>query len=542
MEIAISSDVPNYAGGLGVLSADILRSCADMKVNAVGVSIIYHQDDDPAKTFHPEKFMKRLPEAVEVKIEDRMVKVGVFQYDIVGQTGHKVPLFFLTTNLPENAVWDRDLTKNLYPADPYTRVGQEAIFGLGGVKMLKELEYDRVKNYHLNEGHAAFLTLECLIANHYKDEIVKQHCTFTTHTPVSAGHDYFDYGLIHRMLGGMVPWHIKKIATKDALSMTHLSLNLSHKSNSVSARHQKVCQKMFPSHTFENITNGIHHITWTSKPFEKLFEKHLPDWKLNPKSLINASRILDKELLSAHKKNKKELVKWVNSHPEFFSYGDNFYKDDFFDENLLTISFARRFVSYKRPMLIFHDLDRLRDMGYKKLQLIFSGPCHPSDPFGNSIKEAIQKISRQLRGQIKIAVIPGYNLDIAKKLISGSDIWLNNPIAYMEASGTSGMKAALNGVLNCSVLDGWWSEGFAQNPKSGWGIEGELDEHYRDGKDANAIYECLKDILDCYENRPDEWVERMKTAVSLLGYFNTNRGVEEYLEKMWNERKTDEKL
>ena len=538
MEFAIDARIPNYAGGLGVLAADIMHSFADKKFPAVGVSLIYHQDDDPKKAFQAEKYMKLLKQTVEVEIEDRQVKVGVYQYDVKSENGHVVPLYFLTTNFPKNKGWDRDLTKWLYATDEYTRVGQEAILGIGGVRMLKKLGYTDIKTFHMNEGHSAFLTLQCLKDSDFRDEDAKRQCTFTTHTPIPAGHDYFDYRLVGRVLGSMVPWHVKRLATEERLSMTHLAMNLSRRSNSVSERHNQVCHEMFPEYQFANVTNGIHHLTWVADPMAKLFEGTLKNWRKNPTVLSSAAEKLDDgKLRIAHQESKKKLVQWINSKAEFFSYHSEMYTEDHFDEETLTIAFARRFVPYKRPALIFRDLDKLRDLGYRKLQFVFSGKCHPNDQFCNWKAGDLRKFAERLRGQIRVAVIPDYNIDIAKRLISGADIWLNNPIKPREASGTSGMKAALNGVLNLSVLDGWWIEGFQMNPKAGWGFgdkSDQLDEKVRDDMDSQELYMCLEDAVTCYYEQPEKWIERMKAAVSLAGFFNTHRVVDEYDEKMWS--------
>ncbi|MBI5414247.1 alpha-glucan family phosphorylase [Candidatus Peregrinibacteria bacterium] len=538
MEFAFDAKFRNYAGGLGVLAADMMHSCADMSIPAVGVSLIYHKDDNPEKALNFEKYMKRLSITVDVQVEDRPVKVGVFEYTVKSDIGKSLPVYFLTTYLPENKRWDRDLTKFLYAGDEYTRIGQETILGIGGVKMLRALGYNHIEKFHMNEGHSAFLTFELLKECAYHDADVRKMCTFTTHTPIPAGHDYFDYHLAERVLTSILPWHIKNIATSDRLSMTHLALNLSEKVNSVSEKHNEVCHQMFPEYSFENITNGIHHLTWISDSMAKLFDSSFLHWRERPSELCDAENTLSGEKVwQAHQKNKKELVKWINEHPEYYIFSPEKYKEDFFDENTLTIAFARRFVPYKRPTLIFRDIDRLRELGYRKIQMVFSGKCYEFDQFCNWQKGNLQKFEKMLRGQIRIAVISDYNVDIAQKLISGADMWLNNPVRPLEASGTSGMKAALNGLLNISVLDGWWIEGFALNPMAGWGF-GEksngLDENSRDNMDAHELYENLTDAVNCYYHRPEEWRKRMKAAISLIHYFNTNRCVEEYMKKMWS--------
>ncbi len=539
MEFALDARIPNYAGGLGVLAADIMHSCADKEKPVVGVSLIYHQHDKAEEMFKAEKYMKKRKETVTVRIEDRDVIVGAFEYTVKTKYGKSVPIFFLTTYIPENKEWDRDITKHLYASDQYTRIAQEAILGIGGVRMLRALGYNDIDYFHMNEGHSAFLTFEILKENNFDNAEVEKRCTFTTHTPVPAGHDYFDYQCVHKILGDEVPWHVKELATPERLSMTHLALNLSKHSNSVAKKHGDICREMFPGYGFKNVTNGIHHLSWISDPMAKLFDKKLPGWQMNPSVFANAEKTLtDSEVLSAHRKNKKELIKWVNADRSFFPINTDLTDDDYFDEDTLTITFARRFVPYKRPDLIFTDLERLRDLGHKKLQLIFAGRCHPDDFFCNKLQERIKDAGRRLRSQIKV-VVTSYNIDIAKKLVAGSDVWLNNPIKPREASGTSGMKTALNGVPNLSILDGWWIEGYKQNPVSGWAF-GEKsnqahDEYERNNIDSDELYEKLTEVMnDYYGNDQKQWVKHMKASISLLDRFNTHRVVDEYYEKMWD--------
>ncbi|MDZ4216824.1 MAG: alpha-glucan family phosphorylase, partial [Candidatus Gracilibacteria bacterium] len=358
MEIALWSDVPNYAGGLGVLAADMMHSFADLDYPAVGVSLIYHQDDDLKKGFNPETVMKRVPEMVEVTIENRQVKVGAFVHQVKGISGKTVPIYFLTTNLSENPRWDRDLTKDLYASsNAYTRLGQEVILGIGGVRMLRKLGYATIENFHMNEGHSAFLTLERLKEEQGDVAAVKKSCTFTTHTPVPEGHDHFDYVLVYQVLGSLVPANIRQLATDQSLSMTHLALNLSKATNSVSEVHHGVCERMFQGYSFQNVTNGIHLPTWVSDPIRELFQQHFPSWEQEPNQLEQLSQIsLQDELLAAHRKNKQDLIDWINVHQEFFPAFDNPSGDDGFDDETLTIAFARRFVAYKRPSLIFQNL------------------------------------------------------------------------------------------------------------------------------------------------------------------------------------------
>lgn len=537
MEVALQSDMPNYAGGLGVLAADILKSAADMNTPIVGVTLMYHKSEEEKYAFIPQEGFKKLENTVKMHIEDREVTIGGWEYVIEGETG-KVPVYFLDTNLPENKRWDKDITKDLYAMDRYTRLCQESILGIGGVRMLRDLGYNSLETFHMNEGHAALLTLSLLNENGYEDAKVKEKCVFTTHTPVPAGHDRFDYSLVHEALTQKVPWHIKKIAGETDLNMTTLALNMSRLANAVSERHEKVCSQMFPDHHFIAVTNGIHIPSWASPEMIGLFDQKLAGWRTDPGKLSEAVNLEDAEVLNGHKAGKKRLIDIINSSPECFPFNaDEITEKDLFDEDTLTITFARRIVPYKRTLLLFSDLEKLRDVGFEKIQLIFAGPYHPGDNFANGIVNELIHFGKSLRGQIKMAVLSDYKLASAAQLVAGSDIWLNNPQPPMEASGTSGMKAAVNGALNLSILDGWWIEGYEQKPLSGWAF-GKMPEDNcapcQDRIDADELYEKLGEAIDCYYNKKDEWTKRMKNAISLGATFNTHRCIKEYGEKMWN--------
>jgi len=380
------------------------------------------------------------------------------------------------------------------------------------------------------------LTLELLKLHNYDESFVKNHSTFTTHTPVPAGHDYFDYDMAYRVLGKMMPLNIKKLATEAQLGMTQLALNLSVRSNSVAEKHRQVCENMFPGFHFENVTNGIYMPRWVSHHVQKVLDDHLPGWQDNPEVLNEAvEKLPSDQLLHAKYQAKKELIDWINDHPEFYPW-ENIQDDDWLNADTLTICFARRCVPYKRPDLIFKDLEKLRNVGYKKIQLIFAARWHKHDTYCSNMYEKLQDLAKSLRGQVRVIVLPDYSIDIARKLVGGADVWLNNPIPPQEASGTSGMKAALNGGLNLSILDGWWIEGIEKRPRSGWGFSPQseyLAPLKRDDVDAQDLYKALGDAVDCYYNRREEWEERMKESIALLSFFNTHRVVNEYYEHMW---------
>lgn len=535
MEIAFASGMPNYAGGLGVLAADMLMSASDMGLNIVGISLLYHQNDNEYG-FRYERYLTRRPETFEVEVEDRKVKIAIWQKDIIGRSGYVVPIFFLSSNLPENQKWDRDLTKYLYAVDRYTRLGQEIILGQGGVRALEVLGYKNVSCYHLNEGHAAFATLELLRRNNYDEAKVKSLVTFTTHTPIAAGHDYFDYGLAGNTLRNLLPLDIRKLAGDGSLGMTELAMNLSRSTNSVSEKHQRVCQDMFPGKAIKNVTNGIYSPRWTGEHFIELFNANMVGWDENPIVFSEAPRRLPTNGLRAAKlEEKKNLTDWVNFNKAFFAVA-NVSRADYLKEAALIVGFARRFVPYKRPDLIFRDLDRLARLGDRPIQFIFANRCHRDDAYCNDLRWKMKEYADKLRGRVKIVLIPDYDLRIAKRLVAGCDIWLNTPVAPLEASGTSGMKAALNGALNLSTRDGWWVEGLKREPKSGWGFGGTgtfQNQPDQDDVDAKELMTVLEEAVKCYYDKPDEWTERSKHAIALAGYFNTHRVVEQYAKEIW---------
>lgn len=533
MEFALQDEIPNYAGGLGVLAADLMMSSADLNVPAVGVSLLYHQDDDRKKAFPAEKYMQKCEQTVNVRIENRQVKLAIWKKEVKSASGSVIPIYFLSSCLEENQKWDRDLTKNLYVGHAYTRLGQEVILGIGAVKALRKLGY-KVRHYHLNEGHCAPAILKRLLELKGDEEAVRREFSFTTHTPVSSGHDYFDYSLARNMVNHYLPENIERYSPGPSLGMTELALALSGSANSVSLRHKETCAQMFPGQTFENITNGVYHPRWIGEHMKKVLDDNVSNWQQHPDTLDRSvHEIQNSDLTSAKSKEKNDFIDWLNSHKEFFAVSDPT-KSDRLDPDILTIGFARRMVPYKRASLIFHDINRLRDIGKNKIQLIFAGNIYSGDSYSSEVINLIRQASEQLRDEIKIVFIPEYNLRVAKRLVAGCDIWLNNPVPGREASGTSGMKAALNGGLNLSIMDGWWIEAFQSDAKSGWAFGEFQDKPDRDDSDFGQLMHTLADAIDCYYNRPEEWAERMKHAIGLASFFNTHRAVREYEGKMWN--------
>jgi starch phosphorylase len=547
MEIGVQNDIPTYSGGLGVLAGDTIKSGADMKLPMIAVTLIPRKgyfrqelDEHGRQTEHPVKwdpsrYMKLLPTKVKVQIEGREVLVQAWIFNVKSLTGGCVPIFFLDTDVEGNTPEDREITAVLYGGDLAYRLKQEIVLGIGGVRMLHELGFE-IKKYHMNEGHSSFLTLELL--NMYKRPIedvwdeklvwdtarVKNLCVFTTHTPVDAGHDRFPYDLVLKIMGEMIPLNVlKELCGSSNLNMTLLGLNLSEFINGVAKKHSEVSRNMFPGYEISAITNGVHTYTWTCDSFKQLFDKYLPGWANEPELFVRVGRIPDEEIWEAHMKAKKVLLDYVRDETRIDM-----------DPELLTIGFARRATAYKRADLIFSDIERLVKIGNGKLQIIYSGKAHPRDDTGKKLIEKIFSIREKLKGRIKLVYLQNYSMDIALRIVSGVDIWLNTPLRPREASGTSGMKAAHNGVMNFSVLDGWWIEGHIEG-FTGWSIgptpsETTLVENM-DTADADDLYAKLGGtIIPLYYENKKIWVRMMQNAIGKNAYyFNTHRMMRRYV-------------
>ncbi|MEI6532799.1 MAG: alpha-glucan family phosphorylase [Candidatus Roizmanbacteria bacterium] len=555
MEFMLRTHIPTYAGGLGMLAGDLLRSCADMNVPAVGITLVYagstfnqvflpdgtqsYQEIDYRKN---DQFVK-MPHEIKIIIDGQDVIVDCWRYDIVGYNEFVVPVFLLDTNHHENEPWMRHITENLYGGGDYARICQELVLGVGGIKMLREMGYEDVEQYHMNEGHAAFVPLALLPENDYKDEEVKKKCVFTTHTPIPEGHDIFPYEMAYKYCGVYFPWHIKQLAGEDSLSMTRLALSMSHFSFGVSQKHGELSREMFPDFKIGAITNGVHARTWISSTSQDLYNEFIPGWIENPDLLKEApEKLPDDKLWETHQQNKGILVDFVNKHLTSITTEEEKLhpdKDQMFDTDTLTIALARRPVGYKRPLLIYRDLIRLIRIGAGRLQIIQAGKSHPADTNSQQLVSEILKYSKKLKGILRIVYLENYSPKIARMLVSGCDVWLNTPKRHLEASGTSGMKAVMNGVLNFSVLDGWWIEGYHMRPDAGFSIgpePAELHPQNDDNKDGEDMYSKLEDvIIPMYYNNRKEWVRRMKQSITLGAYFNTNRCIREYEKIAWKQ-------
>ncbi len=539
MEIGIDSSIPIYSGGLGILAGDTIKSCADLKVPMVAVTILYekgyflqkldaegNQQESPVQ-WNRKKFLKPLPNKVSVKIEDRIVTIGAWKYDVVGIAGHTVPIIFLDTDLEENSEYDKGLNDYLYGGDRWYRLLQEIILGIGGVRMLNDLGYTGIKKYHMNEGHAGLLTLELLNERKMEKkpmwdfEAVRDLCVFTTHTPVPAGHDKFSYDLVTNALRDFIPLDVlKMLGGEEQLNMTLLALNLSKYINGVARKHGEVSQSMFPGYHIESITNGVHSATWVCDSFGKLYDKHIPGWKNDSFSLRYAMHIPKDEIWNSHQQAKNKLIDYVNKKTGVGM-----------DYETFTIGFARRSAAYKRADLVFADIGRLQKIAEKagKMQFVFSGKAHPQDRAGKELIKKIFAASGQLKDRIKIVYLEDYDMELAKMLICGADLWLNTPCKPQEASGTSGMKAAHNGVPSLSILDGWWIEGCIEGI-TGWAIGSPEDAESNDQEDATSLYDKLeRTIIPIFYRNQENWINIMRHAIAINGsFFNTHRMVLQY--------------
>ena len=472
-------------------------------------------------------------------IEGRTVMLRAWRYDVAGPTESSVPVYFLDSDLTENSEWDRTLTHYLYGGDQRYRLAQEIVLGIGGVKMLRALGHRQIERYHMNEGHSSLLAIELLDEEAQRAgrsspsredvQTVREKCVFTTHTPVAAGHDQFPMTLVRQVLERKEVEEMKDVfCCGEVLNMTFLALNLSHYVNGVAKKHGEVARLMFAGYNIDAITNGVHAGTWAADVFGELYERYIPGWRHDNYSLRYALSIPKHEVWRAHGRAKRALVQYVNAATNAGM-----------DADVFTAGFARRATTYKRADLLFTDIERLSGIAAHcgGLQIVYAGKAHPQDAAG---KDQIQKVFRardQLRDTIKIAYLENYSMEIGKMMTAGVDVWLNTPLPPMEASGTSGMKAAMNGVPSLSVLDGWWIEGCIEGV-TGWSI-GPADrtaaavaDH---SQDAASLYGKLEQVVMplFYHNR-DDYIDVMRHTIALNGsFFNTHRMLQQYVLKAY---------
>lgn len=555
MEFALEEGMPTYSGGLGVLAGDTVRAAADLQVPLVGVSLLHRkgyfyqrldtsgwQIEEPAR-WSVDDFLEELGQRVEVKLESRIVKLRAWKYEVKSENGFVVPVYFLDSDLPDNSEWDRALTDYLYGGDDHYRLCQEILLGIGGVRMLRALGYTNIARFHMNEGHSAFLTLELLRESAQAagrtevtlDDIerVRRQCVFTTHTPVMAGHDRFTLEHVRRVLGDCKPFtdHQSILCLGNELNMTYLALSLSHFVNGVAKKHAEISRHMFAQYQIDAITNGVHVATWASQHFQALFDKHIPGWREDNFSLRYALSIPGEEIWAAHRAAKRDLLVHVNRETNAGM-----------DMDILTIGFARRATAYKRGDLLFRDINRLRSIAAKvgKLQIVYAGKAHPRDHDGKKVIQRIFQASEALKNDIRVVYLPNYDVELAKLLIPGVDVWLNTPQPPLEASGTSGMKAAINGVPSLSILDGWWIEGCIEGI-TGWAIGERVDtvspQQDRSDTDAAALYDKLERVvIPLFYKQRQRFIDVMRHAIALNGsFFNTQRMLQQYVVKAYFE-------
>jgi starch phosphorylase len=552
MEIGLEVGMPTYSGGLGVLAGDTVRSAADLKIPLVAVTLLHRQGYffqrlDPSGWQYEEPvawvvedFLHELPTRTSVMIEGRTVQLRAWQYTVCGVSGATVPVYFLDAALPENSAWDRTLTGMLYGGDAHYRLCQEALLGIGGVRMLRALGYTTITRFHMNEGHSGLLTLELLdeqarragraAFSHDDVDVVRQQCVFTTHTPVPAGHDQFALDLVERVLGYREAFHTMQdvFCCEGVLNMTYLALNLSHYINGVAKKHGEVSRQMFARYTIDAITNGVHASTWTAPPLQALFDRHIPGWREDNFSLRYVLSIPPQEVWAAHMTAKQQLIQYVNRETNAGM-----------DVDVLTLGFARRATAYKRADLLFQDLDRLRRLAAQvgAVQVIYAGKAHPRDAVGKELIHRIYQAKDALRNDLKLAYLANYDMALGSLLTAGVDVWLNTPQPPLEASGTSGMKAALNGVPSLSVLDGWWIEGCIEGV-TGWaiGTNSRVMAAQDDRRqDAAALYDKLEQVVVplFYDNRQG-FLNVMRHAIAINGsFFNTQRMMSQYVVKAY---------
>ena len=544
MDVAIDSAIPTYSGGLGILAGDMLHSAADLGLPMVGVSLLHrkgyfdqrldaqgNQLESPSK-WTPESYLDLLGQRVTVEIEGRQVEVQAWQYVFRGITGHAVPILFLDTALDENDPRDRVLTDHLYGGDEHYRLCQEVVLGLGGVAMLRALGHTEIRIFHMNEGHSALIALALLEQqrkgqpdNGYTDaevDAVRRQCVFTTHTPVPAGHDRFPIALVAQVLGEERLKSLDQLnVTNGELNMTELALRFSGFVNGVSMRHGQVSRGMFPGYAVEAITNGVHAVAWTSPPFCALFDRTIPEWRGDNCYLRYAVGIPLGDIRQAHMQAKKDLlqqVRWLTGTQ--------------LDEKVFTLGFARRATGYKRADLLFTDLERLKNISRQSgpLQLIYAGKAHPRDEGGKAIIRRIFEAAAALANDVRVVYLENYDMALGKLVCSGVDVWLNTPLRPQEASGTSGMKAALNGVPSFSILDGWWIEGHIEGV-TGWSIGDPVGAENDSKAEATSVYDKLENsILPVFYNEPERFASVMRSAIALNGsFFNTQRMIFQYV-------------
>ncbi len=544
MEIAVDPRIPTYSGGLGVLAGDVLRSAADLGIPMVGVTLLdrkgyfrQHLDEkgqqsEEPQEWKPEEVLEPLEPVVLGFLEGKEVKIRGWRYLMIGVSGHTVPVYFLDVNLSENSPWERTLTDQLYGGDDAYRLCQEAILGIGGVRFLRAMGHRNISRFHMNEGHSALLTLALLeeeIGRHNLTNVtptdiekVREKCVFTTHTPVPVAFDQFPLDLATRILGAdrVRTFLATECCTDGTLNMTYLALRCSRYVNGVAMRHGELSQTMFPNYPIHSITNGVHAATWTSAPFRELYDRHIPGWRQDNLYLRYAVGIGVDEIRQAHLQAKSELLREIKQ-----ATGVQL------SENVATLGFARRAAAYKRADLLFSDLNRLRAIRKNAgpFQVVFGGKAHPRDEAGKAEIRKVFEAAAALCDVIPVVYVSDYDIRWAQLFTAGVDLWLNTPHRPFEASGTSGMKAAMNGVPSLSVRDGWWVEGHFEGV-TGWSVGVDEDPELPEVEVASLYDKLERLILPMFYEHPRTYAEIMRSAIAVNGsFFNTQRMLAQYV-------------
>ena len=544
MEIALSPALPTYSGGLGMLAGDTLRSAADTAAPMVAISLVHRcgyfrqklsdvgQQTETDVPWSPETTLPSANEIIALTMQGRQILVRAWRFDVIGVTGHILPVFLLDTDVEGNDPWDRRLTDHLYGGDTYYRLCQETVLGLGGIALLHALGC-KPEVYHMNEGHAALLALglleDQLAGTPLKDateadiEAVRRQCVFTTHTPVPAGHDQFGLDQMYQVLGHERAAAIESTGClhNNLMNMTYIALRFSRFVNGVAMQHGKVSQKMFPDYKVYSITNGVHAGTWLSSQFQDLLDSEIPNWRTDNQYFRSVYGIDPARIAAAHSKGKLRLFATIAKRTGHH-----------FNPNVLTLGFARRVATYKRASLLLNDPARLVAIAEKigGLQILYAGKAHPADNAGKGLIRDVYTAAAKLNSSaLKIYYVENYDWELGALLTQGVDVWVNTPRRPYEASGTSGMKAALNGVPSLSILDGWWIEGCAENT-TGWAIEDGEDET----AEATSLYDKLEHSIAPMFANPQAWSRMQQHCIAINGsFFNTHRMLAQYFENAY---------
>lgn len=600
MEYGLTNLLKIYSGGLGVLAGDYLKEASDSNIDLTAVGFLYRygyftqtlsMDGQQIANYEAQNFntlpltqvmqSNGEPMVLEVPYPGRTVYAHIWKVSV-----GRVPLYLMDTDIPQNSEWDRSITHQLYGGDWENRMKQEYLLGIGGILMLNKLGIKK-QVYHCNEGHAALINAQRLVDYIQNDkltfnqalEVVRSSALYTVHTPVPAGHDYFDEGLFGRYMGEFpgklgISWQEfidmgrENPGSNEKFSMSVFALNTCQEANGVSWLHGKVSQKMFapvwkgyfPDELHVSwVTNGVHMPTWASTEWKRFFNEHFDKKFLtdqsNKKYWEAIQNVSDDEIWDLRKTLKKKLIEYIK-----VQYKQNWLKNqgdpskvvsvlEKINPNALLIGFGRRFATYKRAHLLFTDLDRLAKIVNNEkypIQFVFTGKAHPADGGGQGLIKHIVEISRRPEFLGKIIFLENYDMRLARHLIAGVDVWLNTPTRPLEASGTSGEKAEMNGVLNFSVLDGWWYEGYKEG--AGWALTDKRtyeNQQYQDQLDAATIYHILEtEIIPTYyaknsKGYSPEWIQYIKNSMSQIAPdYTTKRMLDDYVDRFYNKLAT----